>query len=69
VDWIYKYSKSFVEGLQGKPQSLSGILGSAKHFFGDGATMYGADEGNTQIGSFKSFVTYNTQGFLGSIEA
>lgn len=42
-DWIYKYGKSYVEGLQGKPGALTGILASVKHFIGDGATMYGAD--------------------------
>ena len=42
-EWIYKYSKAVIEGLQGKPGALTGILGSAKHFIGDGATMYGAD--------------------------
>ena len=42
-DYIYKYAKSYTEGLQGTPASLTGILGSAKHFYGDGATLFGAD--------------------------
>lgn len=66
---IYQYAQSFIQGLQGNPQALTGILGSAKHFFGDGATMYGADEGNAQVGSFKSFVNNNIQGYYGSIAA
>ena len=43
ADDIYLYSKAFTEGLQGKQGDLTGVLGSAKHFYGDGATFYGAD--------------------------
>lgn len=42
-DYIYKYAKAFTEGLQGTPGSMTGILGSVKHFYGDGATLFGAD--------------------------
>jgi beta-glucosidase-like glycosyl hydrolase len=38
-----------------------------KHFYADGATLYGADEGNAIVGSYKSFVYHNTQGYNGSI--
>jgi beta-glucosidase len=31
--------------------------------------MYGADEGNSQVGSYKSFINYNIQGYYGSISA
>jgi len=68
-DYIYSYAKSFTEGLQGKAGSLTGILGSVKHFYSDGATMYGADEGNAIVSSFKSFIRHNTQGYNGSIAA
>lgn len=34
---------------------------------GDGATMYGADEGNAHVGSYKSFIQHNIQGYAGSI--
>lgn len=44
-------------------------MGSVKHFFADGATFYGADEGNAQVGSFKNFVHHNIQGFNGSISS
>ena len=36
---------------------------------GDGSTMYGADEGNAHVGSFKSFFEHNAQGYNGSIQA
>ena len=68
-EWIYKYGKAYVEGLQGKPGSLTGVLASVKHFIGDGATMYGADQGNAHVGSFKSFISHNIQGYNGSIAA
>ena len=40
-----------------------------KHFYGDGATLFGADEGNAIVSSFSSFVKHNTQGYNGSINA
>ena len=68
-DFIREYAQSYTYGLQGRPGSLSGILGSVKHFYADGATLYGADEGDAVVGSFKSFVRHNTQGYVGSIGA
>lgn len=68
-DSIYKYAKAFTEGVQGKDGAFTGVMGSVKHFFADGATFYGADEGNAVVGSFKSFVHHNIQGFNGSISS
>lgn len=68
-DMIYKYAQAYTQGLQGKPGALTGVLGSVKHFLGDGATMYGADEGNTHVGNFNSFLSHNGQGYNGSISA
>lgn len=31
--------------------------------------MYGADEGNAHVGSFKSFISHNIQGYNGSVSA
>jgi beta-glucosidase len=42
-DFIYQYAKRYTEGLQGSVGNLTGILGSVKHFYGDGATLFGAD--------------------------
>lgn len=64
---IYKYGKAYVEGLQGKPNALTGIIGSVKHFIGDGATMYGADEGNVHVSNFKTFLEHNIQGYIGAV--
>ena len=68
-EFIRDFAKSYTLGLQGAPGSPSGVLGSAKHFYADGATLYGADEGDAVVGSFKSFVRHNTQGYVGSISA
>lgn len=66
-DMIYKYAQYYVEGLQGKAGSLTGVIGSVKHFIGDGATMYGADEGNVHVSNFKTFMDHNVQGYKGAI--
>ena len=68
-EMIFKYGKSYTEGLQGTPNNLTGVLGSVKHFIGDGATTYGADEGNARVSSFKTFLNHNIQGYKGSIES
>ena len=68
-DFIYQYAAAFTQGLQGKEGSPTGILESNKHFLGDGATMFGADEGNAHMGNFRSFLNHNAQGFNGSISS
>lgn len=40
-----------------------------KHFYGDGATLFGADEGNSIVSSYKSFIKHNTAGYSGAIAA
>lgn len=42
---IYEYGKQFVKGLQNIDANgtWKGVVGSAKHFFGDGSTMFGAN--------------------------
>ena len=40
---IYEFGKFYTMGLQGKEDNLTGVLGSVKHFYADGATLYGAD--------------------------
>ena len=45
-DFIKDYAKAFVSGLQQvdlDARKVNGVLGSVKHFFGDGAPLYGAD--------------------------
>lgn len=49
------------------PGTFSGVLGSVKHFFSDGATYYGANQGSAKVGLFKTFIEHNIQGFNSSI--
>jgi beta-glucosidase len=68
-EMIYKYAKAFTRGLQGvKDGMVTGVVGSVKHFFGDGATLYGADEGDAQVLNFSTFFNRNIQGYIGAIE-
>jgi len=67
-EYISQYAKAFVTGLQqidgGK---INGAVGSVKHFFGDGATLYGADEGSVDAGSYSGFYDHNIKGYEGGI--
>jgi beta-glucosidase len=71
VDAIRKYAKDFVSGVQGcsAEGTWDGVLGSTKHFLGDGATYLGIDEGNTTVHDYKQFLHDNYQGYGGSIES
>lgn len=68
-DMVFKYADAYILGIQGKPENPSGILASVKHFFSDGATFYGANQGSAQVGSFETFIKHNIQGFNGSVKA
>ena len=46
---------------------INGVLASVKHFIGDGATLYGADEGNVNVGNYQTFLKHNIEGYKGSI--
>lgn len=66
---IFEYGKQFVKGLQNIDGngSWKGVVGSAKHFFGDGSTMFGANEGDARVYNFKNYVNHNIQGYKGAI--
>lgn len=50
---IKKYAKEYVAAIQDADgQHLNGVLASTKHFFGDGATFNGNDEGNVHVNDF-----------------
>lgn len=67
--YIKDYGSNFIEGLQAVENGkINGVVGSAKHFFGDGSTLFGANEGNARVESFKNYISHNTQGYVGAIE-
>jgi beta-glucosidase len=45
------------------------VLASAKSFMADGATLYGANQGDARVYSFKNFITHNIQGYKGAIDS
>ena len=68
-DWIYQYAAAFVEGAQvynPKTDRMEGVLTSAKHFMGDGATFWGIDQGNATVYNMKAFVERNFEGYAGA---
>lgn len=59
-----------MKGLQDVSNGkIRGALGSAKHFMGDGATRYGANEGTTTVINYKNFVEHNIKGYRGAINS
>ena len=69
-DLIYNYAAAFVEGAQSyNPDTgkYDGILASAKHFLGDGATFWGIDQGNNTVYNMRSFLEHNFQGYAGGV--
>ena len=66
-DFIQKYAQSFVKGLQDvSGNQIRGVLGSAKHYLGDGSTHYGANEGTARVSNFKNYISHNTKGYIGA---
>lgn len=56
-----------MKGLQDVSNNkINGVLGSAKHFFGDGSTLYGCNMGNANVMNFKNYVDRNMRGYVGS---
>lgn len=48
---------------------VNGVLGSAKSFFGDGATRFGANEGSSSVMNFKTYLEHNSPGYKGAIKS
>ena len=49
---VSKLGKAFIYGLQGKDDTFlakNKIIGTAKHFIGDGGTFLGVDQGDTKV--------------------
>lgn len=71
-NFIYLYGKEFVRGLQNVDTvngKINGVLGSVKHFLGDGTTLYGANQGDARVYNFKNYINHNIQGYKGAIES
>jgi beta-glucosidase len=70
---VRQYAQATVEGLQG-PAELGGklqagrVAATAKHFLGDGGTLGGVDQGDTQVAE-SELIRLHAQGYVGAIEA
>ena len=65
---MFKYGQSYVKGLMDVQSSgVKGVMASAKSFFGDGATRFGANEGSSSVINWKNYLNHNSPGYKGSI--
>lgn len=70
---VAQMGAAVVEGLQGTAGSAAfldhkHVLASAKHFIGDGGTLFGDDQGNTQ-GDEAELIRLHLPGYIAAIEA
>lgn len=70
---VAQMGAAVVEGLQGLPGSATfldhnHVLASAKHFIGDGGTLFGDDQGITQ-GNEAELIRLHLPGYISAIEA
>lgn len=63
--------RAYIEGFQDVQNGyITGVVATAKHFIGDGATKYGFDEGDDAYeGSVKDFWQANGMGYEGALQA
>ena len=68
---VKKYSEKIIQGIQGKNQEILGedhLLGTAKHFLGDGGTENGTDQGNNTA-SEEELIRIHAQGYFSALNA
>ena len=67
---IEKFAESYVRGLQDVSNGkINGVVGSVKHWMGDGSTLYGTNMGNAEVHSFESYIPHNVKGYTGSVKS
>lgn len=68
---VKEMARAYVTGFQDiQGRQITGVLSTAKHFIGDGATQYGFDEGDDQYkGDEQDFWNENGQGYEGAVQA
>ena len=68
---VGEYSSAMIRGLQGLPGALKDpdrVIATAKHFIGDGGTMKGVDQGDTQL-NLADLLEVHGAGYRSAIEA
>ena len=66
-----QYADAYISGLQQNSLGghINGVLATAKHFLGDGATYNGIDQGNDHVQDMQRFLQVNDAGYIGAIKA
>ena len=62
------YAKAYTEGLQGDLKDPANVVGSVKHFLGDGGTFNGVDQGKN-YSSEQELINTFAQGYYGALSA
>ena len=68
---VSTYAKSMINGIQGKNDSMLNedhLVGTVKHFIGDGGTIDGVDQGNNTL-SEEELMRLHSQGYFSALEA
>ena len=61
---------NFIDGMQNiQNNHITGTLATVKHFIGDGLTVNGLDEGNTEVTNFDELWNVDGAGYRGAIDA
>jgi beta-glucosidase len=66
-DLVAAYAERVVRGLQGTRRD-DGVLACAKHWVGDGATLFGEDQGDTRL-SLDELLAVDVRPYVAAIEA
>ena len=62
------YAEAMVAGLQGRLGSPTSVLATAKHWLGDGGTLHGTNEGDTQTSETDLYRIHGA-GYVGALRA
>ncbi|WP_338848745.1 exo 1,3/1,4-beta-D-glucan glucohydrolase [Massilia sp. W12] len=65
---INSYASAYINGLQGVLKTDANVVGTAKHFIGDGGTANGVDQGESQV-SLSEMINRHGQGYYGALAA
>jgi beta-glucosidase len=65
---VRAYAEAMVGGLQGQLGSPTSVLATAKHWLGDGGTLHGQNEGDTQTSEADLYRTH-AAGYYGALSA
>jgi beta-glucosidase len=65
---VRSYGEAMVRGLQGKLGTSTSVLATAKHWLGDGGTLHGKDQGDTQT-SEANLARTHAAGYYGALKA